>query len=64
MEAAICSAPDVPTVPERQPTQLADAGSPVNMDDRKKFQRAIMAGLVTSPGNTLGNPSVAKPKLG
>ena len=59
------STPDVPTVPERQAAKLPDAGAPTDAtNNRDKFRRAIMAGLVTSPQGVLGSPSVSKPTLG
>ncbi len=47
--------PDIPAVPERQPTKLPDQGSSAfsNKDVRRK-RLAMMAGLITSPQGALG----------
>lgn len=60
----MCSAPDVPTVPERQQVQLPDQGAAPNTDRFKKMRRAVMAGMITPPSGALGNPNIAKPTLG
>lgn len=64
MEARICSAPDIPTVPERQVTKMPDQGAKGAGADPSRFRRALMAGLVTSPNGVLGSPNVTKPTLG
>lgn len=58
------STPDIPSVPERQVQKLPDAGSTANTTDQRRFRRAMMAGLVTSPAGVLGSPTVTKPTLG
>ncbi len=61
----MCSTPNIPTVPERQAMKLPDGGLRGLQDDqRNRWRRAIMAGLVTSPQGVLGAPLVAKPTLG
>ena len=60
----MCSAPDMPTVPERQVTKLPDQGSKGAGNDTSRFRRALMAGLVTSPSGVLGSPATMKPTLG
>lgn len=64
MEATICSAPDVTVLPERQPTKLPDQGSAISKDDRKRFRRAMFAGMATSSQGAMGTPNIAQPTLG
>lgn len=58
------SAPDIPSVPERQAAKLPDAGAPATATNNNRFRRALMAGLITSPQGVLGSPTIAKPTLG
>jgi hypothetical protein len=52
------STPDVPTIPERQPTKLPDGGSTANrVDSNARRRRAMMATILTSPGGVLGAPN-------
>lgn len=54
------SAPDVPTVPERQAAKLPDGGSPVNNDAQATARRrALMATVLTSPTGAMGTANVS-----
>lgn len=51
-------APDVPSIPERQPTKLPDNGSVAGMADLiTKRRRGLYASIYTSPQGTMGAPA-------
>jgi hypothetical protein len=43
---------------------MPDDGSKVEEFDSNRRRRALIAGLVTTPGGVLGSPTVARPTLG
>lgn len=52
--------PDVPTIPERQATQLPDNGSTASqVDANAKRRRGLYASILTSPTGTMGAPNVS-----
>lgn len=55
------SAPDVPTMPERQAQKLPDGGQTAGrVSDNASRRRAMMATILTGGQGVLGAPTVTK----
>ncbi len=52
------SAPEMPSLPERQAAKLPDGGSTANNTDQQRARRrALMSTVLTSANGTIGAPA-------